>query len=37
MEGKTQQILKAIVGWKSSDGEMVPVGAVKERKERKGW
>jgi hypothetical protein len=34
MEGKTHQILKASVGWKSSDGEMVPGGAVIERK---GW
>jgi hypothetical protein len=29
--------LKADVGWKSSNGEMVPGETVKERKKRKGW
>jgi hypothetical protein len=37
MVGKTHQNLKAGVGWKSSKREMVPGGAIKERKERKGW
>jgi hypothetical protein len=32
IEGKINQNLKAGFGWKSSDGEMVSGGAVKERK-----
>jgi hypothetical protein len=35
MEGKTHQILKAGVGWKSREEEMVPFGANKEKKGRK--
>jgi hypothetical protein len=29
--------LKAGIGWKFSDWEIVPGGTIKERKERKGW
>jgi hypothetical protein len=37
MEGKTHHFLKAGIGWKFSDWEIVPGGTIKERKERKGW
>jgi hypothetical protein len=37
MEGKTHHFLKAGIGWKFSDQEIVPGGTIKERKERKGW
>jgi hypothetical protein len=37
MERKTHQNLKASIGWKASNGEMVPGGAIKERKQRKAW